>query len=95
MFLLVKIVTRLLPRGSALLDDRGHDPRKRTSSPSQNCQERIWKIRSRAAVTGVVMAADVSPPPADAALPVRVQVRPQDVDRGDGLWILIVVMIQL
>ena len=53
------------------------------------------KIRSRAAVTGVVMAADVSPPPADAALPVRVQVRPQDVDRGHGSWILIVVMIQL
>ena len=42
------------------------------------------KIRSRAAVTGVVMAADVSPPPAGAALPVRLQVRPQDVDRGDG-----------
>ena len=46
------------------------------------------KIRSRAAVTGVVMAADVSPHPADAALPVRLQVRPQDVDRGDGLWII-------
>ena len=40
------------------------------------------EIRSRAAVTGDVMAADVSPPPADAALPVRLPVRPQDVDRG-------------
>ena len=45
---------------------------------------RRLKIRSRAAVTGDVMAADVSPPPADAALPVPVQVRPQDVDREDG-----------
>ena len=43
MLLLVKIVTRLLPRGSALLDDRGHDPKKRTSSPCQSCQERNWK----------------------------------------------------
>ena len=84
MFLLVKIVIRLLSRGSALLDDRGHDPKKRTSSPTPGCQQRKLKIRSRAAVTGVVMAADVSPPPADAALPVRLQVRPQDVDRGDG-----------
>ena len=47
-------------------------------------QKSTMKIRSRAAVTGDVMAADVSPPPAGAALPVRLQVRPQDVDRGDG-----------
>ena len=47
------------------------------------------EIRSRAAVTGDVMAADVSPPPADAALPVGLQARPQDVDRGHkmDIWI--------
>ena len=54
------------------------------------------EIRSRAAVTDDVMAADVSPPPADAALPVRLPVRPQDVDSGhqmDKGYIMIIVVI--
>ena len=42
------------------------------------------KIRSRAAVTGDVMAADVPPPPAGEALGARLQVRLEDVDRGHG-----------
>ena len=64
--------------------------KKRTSSQRLHFYRRL-KIRSRAAVTGDVMAADVSPHPADAALPVRLQVRPQDVDHGDGFWIIVVI----
>ena len=64
--------------------------KKRTSSQRLHFYRRL-KIRSRAAVTGVVMAADVSPHPADAAPPVRLQVRPQDVDHGDGFWIIVVI----
>ena len=65
----------LLSRGSSQPDDHGQMISEKWTSSRQ-------EIRSRAAVTGDVMAADVSPPPADAALPVRLPVRPQDVDRG-------------
>ena len=75
-------------RGSSQPDDHGQMISEKWTSSRQ-------EIRSRAAVTGDVMAADVSPPPADAALPVQLQVRPQDVDRGHGLWIIVVVMMKL
>ena len=72
----------VLSRGSSQPDDHGQMISEKWTSSRQ-------EIRSRAAVTGDVMAADVSPHPADAALPVRVQVRPQDVDRGHqmDIWI--------
>ena len=87
MFLLIIQESRLLrcvlTRGSSRPDDHGHDLREADFISSM---KRI-KIRSRAAVTGDVMAADVPPPPADEALGARLQVRLQDVDRGHGKWI--------
>ena len=84
MFLLIYQESRLLrcvlTRGSSRPDDHGHDLREADFISSM---KRI-KIRSRAAVTGDVMAADVPPPPADEALGARLQVRLQDVDRGHG-----------